>query len=122
MWLGLALLLALLAFIVWDGRRLGAAKPDSIPREVMRKGYAPRGLIHWHFWLGMTAVAVALSLAEWHHPSTPPFTGRGAWFIEIAYSAFGEKALFFLFALAAVVAACCAFVLWRRSKASSGPT
>jgi hypothetical protein len=122
MWFGMALLVGLLVFIARDGRRLRAAKPDPIPREVMRKGYVPRGLIHWHFWLGMSAVAVALALAEWHHPSTPPFTGRGAWFIEIAYSAFGENALFFLFALAAGVAACCAFVLWRRSKASSSPT
>ena len=118
MWLGFALLLGLLVFIIWDGRRLRRA--DPIPREVMRRGFTPSGSIPWLACSGTGAIAGVLALMEWQTPSTPPFTGRGRWLRELAYSAFGERGGFALLALMCVALVCFGLVLWQRSRRRGG--
>lgn len=116
MWFGFALLSGFLVFIIWDGHRLRQTKPDPIPRNVMRKGYVPRGLIHWKAWLGMSLVAAVLAAMEWKNPSTPPFAGPGRWLEDLAYRAVGERAVFILLLLSCVGSACYGFILRQRTK------
>lgn len=116
MWFGFALLVGLLVFIIWDGHRLRRTKVDAVPREVMRKGFAPRGLIHWQIWLGMSVVTGALAFSEWQNPSRPPFSGQWRWLNELAYGALGARGVFALFALYCAGSVCYGLVLWQRAR------
>lgn len=57
MWIGMLLLLGLAIFIVWDSRRLRNEVDKPLSRKTMAAGYVPRGIVAWHFWLGMSVVA-----------------------------------------------------------------
>jgi hypothetical protein len=119
MWLGFALLFGLLIFIIWDGRRLRAGG-SPVPREMMKKGFAPRGLIHWQAWLGMGLIAGVLAVIEWQDPSGPPFTGRWSLLHEFAYTALGQRGAFALFAFYSAASTCYGLVLFQRSRKGGG--
>ncbi len=119
MWLGLALLFGLLIFIIWDGHRLRAGG-SPVPREMMKKGFAPRGLLHWQAWLGMGLIAGVLAITEWHDPSGPPFTGRWSLLHEFAYMTHGRRGVFALFAFYSAASTCYGLVLLQRSRKGSG--
>ena len=116
MWLGFVLLLALLMFIIWDGRRLRRAEVEPIPREKMQKGFAPTGLVLWHFWIGISGVCALLALTEWESPSNPPFTGRWGWLSSLAYGALGSRGVFWLWVLFAALALCGGVLLRHRVR------
>lgn len=116
MWIGFALLLGLLLFIVWDGRRLRASKGDPVPRDVMRKGFSPSGIVLWQAWAGMSIVAGLLAFMEWQNTSRPPFTGRWGWLNELAYELLGGMGVVVLPAVYCVASACYSWVLWQRAR------
>lgn len=114
MWLGMLLLAALAIFIVWDSHRLRREPVKPLARERIEGGFAPRGLVAWHFWLGISAVVGLLALTEWDRPSSPPFTGRWAWLHQAAFDLFGSRGTFLLFFAFAVVAFAYGLVLMSR--------
>ena len=116
MWLALSLLLALLVFIIWDGRRLRRAEVDPISREAMNRGFTPRGAVQWQVFFGVSVVAGVLALLEWQTPSQPPFTGRSRWLYEFAHNVLGERGIFSLLVLFCAALACFGLVLWQRSR------
>lgn len=116
MWIAMLLLLGMAIFIVWDSRRLKDIAVKPLTRHQMKKGYLPRGLIVWHFWLGTSVVTGLVAFGEWQIPSLPPYTGRWSWISQMAYATFGGRGVFLLvFGIAA-----CAFVAgiagWHRDR------
>ena len=109
---GLLLLIALLAFIVWDSRRL-KQRSDPIPRERMTSGFQPKGANRWHLCIGFGVVSLALALAEWFHPRRPPFRGLWGWLYQFAYSALGTHGILALLIITAAACFCLGFSLRR---------
>ena len=111
----LALMIALLLFILWDRRQPAKA----VSRAQMSKGFAPGSSAKWAGCLGLACVGVFLGLNEFMNPSAPPFTGKGSTMKALAYEAFGEHgpALFWLGMSAVFMAA--AYVSYRSSSSPS---
>jgi heme/copper-type cytochrome/quinol oxidase subunit 3 len=82
-------MLALLAFVIWDRRRLTGAKVAPLDRKTMEKGFTPTGMAAWQASLLVGVMFGALTYQEWMHPSHPPFTGRLAWVREGVYAVWG---------------------------------
>lgn len=67
---------------------------------------------------GLVALAVAalgLALREWLAPSVPPFTGRLAWIVELAFLLAGPIGLVLLWVLAAIALLAAARFVWRHT-------
>lgn len=117
MWFGILLLFALAVFIVWDSRRLRSAKPEPMAREALSRGFLPKGLIDWHFYLGFGGVSALLAFLEWERPSRPPFTGRWSWLHQALFETLGTRGLFAWWALLAGVLLVYGIFLSRRGRA-----
>ncbi len=87
----LGAMLALWAFIVWDRRRLSASKLEPVSREAFVNGWTPRTNSNFLGWLGVSAAAGIMAVANYLNPSLPPFSGRLALFYDAAYSALGMR-------------------------------
>ncbi len=116
MWFILTSLAALAFFIVWDSRRLSRSRPAPLSRGALKQGFTPRGLIAWHFWLGMGLVVALLAWLEWETPSNPPFSGRWGWLHQGMYEAFGARGIFGMFASMAIGSIAYGLFLRRRKS------
>jgi len=85
----LALMLALLAFIIWDRKQMA-----RIPtRQQMERGYTP-GMSTAGGCVGLLAFAAVFALFGWDswvNPPLPPFSGRGSLLKIWAYGALGPR-------------------------------
>ena len=105
----MALMLALLLFILWDRRQ--PAKPIS--KEQMAKGFVPGNSAKWAGFLGLALVGFFLAFKEFLIPSVPPFTGKGSTVKILAYEALGEHGPAFLWLLMGAVFVVVAYVSYR---------
>jgi len=85
----IALMLALLAFILWDRKQM-----TRIPtRKEMENGFTP-GASTAGACVGLIAFAAVSALFGWDswvNPPTPPFSGRGSLLKIWAYGALGPR-------------------------------
>jgi hypothetical protein len=111
--IGALLLAAVGVFIVWDSRRLRAAKPPPLSRDKMQKGFEPSGLVPWQALMVIALLSGSLGVQEAFKPSHPPFTGRHSFLFAWAYEFAGERGpATFCFAIA-IVFAIAAYAAWR---------
>ena len=83
-------LLALLAFMLWDQRRMGRPpEKNSAKPERVRLPGDPK----WKLLAGLGCVAVAMAVAAWIHPMRPPLSGRWGWLEAMVYARFGEGSM-----------------------------
>jgi hypothetical protein len=95
---GIVALLALLAFIVWDRRRIANPSPvvDVITSHVGKLNLRANGSA------AVSLMAGVMALSELLNPRLPPFTGRMSFVYETAYatSPYGISIFWFLLAAA----------------------
>ena len=82
-------LVALAAFILWEGwqRRRGISKP--LGRAAMERGFVPGATAAEQMFFVGAAVLGVFSAMLFVSPPHPPFTGRGAVFSSLVYSMLG---------------------------------
>ena len=112
----LLLLLAFLAFVVWDRRRLENEKVVPVPREVMDKGFSPSGLAKWKLWAGCSAIPAMLGASQLLDPMKPPFTGRWSWLESLLYFNFGPRGMGTFHCLVALGMLVVGFLAWQREQ------
>lgn len=105
----MALMLALLIFIIWDRRQPAKA----LSREQLSQGFTPGSHAKWSGFLALALAGLGLALKEFDNPSQPPFSGKGATIQAMAHEAFGEKGTAFLWLGAAAVLAALALASYR---------
>lgn len=107
-------LVALAAFIVWEGWQRMRRASHPLGRATMVRGYVPgAAAAEQMFFIGAAVLAV-FSLGLFVSPPHPPFTGRGAAFSYLVYGALGPLAI--PVAAAAAAVACFAFGLSMRRR------
>jgi hypothetical protein len=86
-------LVAIAAFIVWEGwqRRRGTSKP--LARAAMARGFVPGAVAAEQALFVGAAVLAVFSLMHFVSPPHPPFTGRGAVFSSLVYGVLGPLAI-----------------------------
>jgi hypothetical protein len=118
--LGIAALVALLAFVVWDRRRIQRAPVRPLSREALSKGWSPQPLLVWPFWAGLAFVAASLAVIELLAPSQPPFKGRWSTLEFALYSSLGTYGIALFWSAVGVALSVMAFFTWQARKATSG--
>lgn len=98
--------LALLAFMVWDRRRI--ERPNS-PPAIRGEGQLEASQ-KWKFLAGLGCVAAALGAAEWMNPKLLPFSGRWGWLETLAHSHFGQGGIAWIWFAASAMLFAAAFV------------
>jgi hypothetical protein len=113
--IGIALLVGLLALIVWDRRRLERMKAEPLSREAMERGWKPSPNVKGSAYAGVALIGAVAGVSELMHPTMPPFTGRWSFVYSAAYALgpYGVAFYWFAFALGFTVAAVFA---WRASR------
>lgn len=111
-------LVALAAFILWEGWQPRRRASNPLGRATMVRGYVPgTGAAEQVFFIG-SVVLVVFSLGLFVSPPHPPFTGQGAAFSYLVYGALGPLAI--PVAAAAAAAACFALgISMRRRRLSA---
>ncbi|CAN7711907.1 hypothetical protein [Variovorax sp. LjRoot178] len=100
--------LALLAFMVWDRKRMGRPKEGSPSTLQARGGW--EGRQKWQLWAGMGCVAAAMGAVEWMNPKRPPFSGRWGWLETLAHSQFGQGGIAWIWFAAGAMLFAAAFI------------
>ena len=106
--IGIGALLALLAFIAWDRRRIADAQPAVLGKERSRFGSNLRA----NGFAAVSLMAAVMALSEYLQPRVPPFTGRWSFVYEFAYAS-GPLGLVLSWALLAAAFAVAAVAAWR---------
>jgi hypothetical protein len=106
--IGIGVLLAVLAFIAWDRRRIANAQPAVSGEGKSRSGSNLRA----NGSAAVSLMAVVMALSEYLQPRVPPFTGRWSFVYELAYAT-GPFGLVLFWALLASAFAVAAVVSWR---------
>ena len=88
----MALMIALLVFIVWDRKQPAKA----LSRAQLSKGFIPGSSAKWPVFLCLALLGYFLALSEFLAPSVPPFTGRSSMLKTLAYQALGVRGLAFI--------------------------
>ena len=103
----------LLAFIVWDRRRIANGKlpafsPDDLPLRSNSRilGYT-----------GIALMCGIMAVSEFVNPRLPPFTGRWALAYELAYTV-GPYGLFIYWAVLAAAFGLAAIIFWHTAGRS----
>jgi hypothetical protein len=111
--IGVGALLALLAFIAWDRRRIANSQPNAIGEGRSRFGSNLRvnGLA------AGALMAAVMALSEYLQPHVPPFTGRWSFVYEFAYAT-GPFGLVLCWTLLAAAFAVAALAAWRAGSSS----
>jgi hypothetical protein len=107
-------LVALAAFILWEGwqRRKGNAMP--LDRAAMERGFVPGATAAEHMaFVGAVILAVFAGVL-FASPPQPPFAGRGAVFSSLLYGALGPLGI--PSATAGTAVACIALALSLRRR------
>lgn len=111
--IGIGALLALLAFITWDRRRIANVQPAVPGQEKSRY----RSNLHANGFFAVSLMAGVMALSEYLQPHVPPFTGRWSFVYELAY-AIGPFGLVLYWALLASAFAVAAVVSLRGGSRS----
>ena len=93
------LMVALLAFIIWDRRQ--PAKTPS--RSQMDQGVIPGGTQKIVILGTLAATSFALGIAEWLNPTLPPFSGKGALIQAVAHAILGENGTAWLYSVIGII-------------------
>jgi hypothetical protein len=115
-------LVALLAFFIWDRRRLqsGAVKPLS--REALAKGWSARPLLVWPIHAALSLCMAVLAIVEYRAPSLPPFRGKWSFVKEFAFSTFGTFGLAYVWSAVSLLLLLLALAAWRSRALAKGST
>ena len=108
------LLVALAAFILWEGWRRRRGAPKQLSRAALERGFVPGATATEQMFFVGAAVLLVFSAVLFVSPSHPPFTGRGAVFSSLVYgvlSPIGASV-----AVAAIGVACFALSLSARRR------
>jgi hypothetical protein len=108
----IGLMLALLAFIVWERRRPVA--PPS--RQEMARGLSPLVVVKWRLFAGFSLAFALMATVEWLSPSQPPFSGRWSFLKVAAYTQLGIHGIALVWAGGSVVLLVLAFSAWHSSQ------
>lgn len=111
--IGIGALLALLAFIAWDRRRIANSQPAVLGGGRSRFGSNLRA----SGFAAVSLMAAVMALSEYLQPRVPPFTGRWSSVYEFAYST-GPFGLVFYWTLLATAFAVAAVAAWRAGSLS----
>jgi hypothetical protein len=114
LFLFIASLLALWAFIIWDRRRI----TPPLSRKAMARGWAVSPLAKWPVHAGLSAMSAVMAAAAWVNPSLPPFTGRLSSVFTFAYSYLGPQGVAYFWGMVAMTLAVFAVVPWRPDVAA----
>jgi hypothetical protein len=109
----LVFLLAFLAFIRWDRRRIDQSAADPDFRQKLQKGWNISQSAKYQGTAGVAAIAAVGATAEWLSPISPPFTGRWSWLHIAIYEALGTYSMAFV---TTVVSLACALSAWSQWK------
>lgn len=106
-------LLALLAFIAWDRRRIANSQPTvlSVGKSRFGSNFRANGFA------AVALVAAVMALSEYLQPRVPPFTGRWSFVYEFAYAT-GPFGLVLYWTLLAAAFAVAALAAWRAGSPS----
>jgi hypothetical protein len=115
--IGALLLAAVGIFIVWDSRRMRAAKPAPLSRDKMQKGFMPSGLVPWQVLIVLALLSGVFGICEALQPSHPPFTGRHSFVFAWAYELAGERGPAGFCLVTALIFAIAAYAAWRGRNA-----
>lgn len=107
----MALMIALLLFILWDRRQ----PAKVVSREQISEGFVPGSRAMWPGFLGLALVGFFLALNEFLTPSVPPFTGKGSTMKALAYQALGDRGPAFIWVGMGAVFIVAAYVSYRSS-------
>ena len=116
----IAALVLLLAFVVWDRRRLQRTPTRALPREALAQGWSARPLLVWPVQVGLSLCAASLAVSELLAPAQPPFTGRRSWLYSSLHSQFGIFGIAMFWLAVCLVLLVLAFLSWHSRKANSG--
>ncbi len=111
--IGIGALLALLAFIAWDRRRIANAEPAVPGKEKLRAGSNLRA----NGFAAVSLMAAVMALSEYLQPRVPPFTGRWSFVYELA-NTIGPHGLALFWAFLATAFVVAAVVSWRGGSGS----
>ena len=114
-------LVGLLAFFVWDRRRLQSGAVTPLPRAALARGWSPRPLLVWPMHAGFSLCMAVLAALEFRAPSVPPFSGKWSAVKELAYTTFGTFGLAYVWSAVSLLLLVLALVAWRtRARARAG--
>jgi hypothetical protein len=103
------LMVALLVFIIWDGRQ----PVKAVSREQLSKGFIPGSHAKWIGFLGLAFACFCLAVNEYITPSAPPFTGKGSTLMALVYNTFGMYGTLFLWIGIGVVSVSASYKSYR---------
>lgn len=106
-------LLALLAFIAWDRRRIANSQPSDLGERKSRF----RSSLRANGFAAVSLMAAVMSLSEYLQPRIPPFTGRWSFVYDFAYAT-GPYGIVLYWALLAAALAVAAVAAWRAGPRS----
>ena len=105
----MALMIALLLFIIWDRRQ----PAKIVTRDQISKGFAPNSMAKWPGFLSLALVSFFIAINEFLTPSVPPFTGKGSMMNTLAYQVLGERGPAFIWVGLGAVLVVAAYVSYR---------
>ena len=111
--IGIGALLALLAFIAWDRRRIVNSQPAALGKGRSRFGSNLRA----NGFAAGALMAAMMALSEYLQPHVPPFTGRWSFVYEFAYAT-GPFGLVLYWTLLAAAFTAAALSAWRAGCSS----
>jgi hypothetical protein len=109
----LLFLIAFLAFIRWDRRRIDQSAPDPDIRQKLQNGWNVSQYAKYQGAAGVAAIAAVGATAEWLSPNSPPFTGRWSWLHIAIYEALGRYCMAFVTTMASIAFALSAWSQWK---------
>lgn len=117
---GIALLLVLLAFVVWDRRRLQSGKVIPLPREALAGGWKATPALVWPFHVGVSLCAALVTAMELYSPSEPPFLGRMSSIYAAAHGMLGIYGVAYFWLAVTLVLLLLALVSWLAGTPRAG--
>jgi hypothetical protein len=105
---GLLALLALLAFVVWDRKRIERSPPTTSSAS----GCDPNASAKWQALAAISAMSSLAAITHALSPHQPPFSGRLSSLYSFIFSAFGQYGLAGFWVLVATCFAAYAFLHW----------
>lgn len=108
----IGILILLLAFVVWDRRRIQRNKAEPLGRERLARGWSAKPLFAWPMHLGIALCTATLTARELYSPSLPPFSGRMSGLYRAANNMFGEYGVAYVWLAITLALLCLAVASW----------